>query len=87
MFFLMLVLGLLLLGIFVISLAAFTLSFTKLRYSWMVLACALPAFAVGAFYTIGFLLARRPFSPWFLIFWLLLVFGSFSIFRWFWKRP
>jgi len=77
----------LLLGIVAAGTASFVLSFTKLRYSWFVLACALPAFAVGGFYTGGFLLARRPFSPWFVLFWVLLFLGAFSIFRWCHKRP
>ena len=66
---------------------AVILSFTRLRYSWIVIVCAAPAFLVGGFYTCGFLLSRRPFSAWFVIFWLLLFFGAVGIVRAFYKRP
>ena len=87
MYLLMLFLALLLLAVGAAGVAAVALSFTKRRHSWIVLVCALPAFAVGAFYTGGFLFSQRPFSPWFVIFWLLLLLGAFSIFRWSYKRP
>jgi 1,4-dihydroxy-2-naphthoate octaprenyltransferase len=87
MFLVMLILAVLMLGIGVAGVASVILTFTKYRHSWIVIICALPAFAVGIFYTGGFLLSRRPFSPWFALFWVLLFFGAFSIFRWCYKRP
>ncbi len=87
MFLVMLFLAMLVLGIAAAVVASVALSFTPKRHSWIVLISALPGFAVGAFYTGGFFLARRPFSPWFVIFWLLLFFGGLSITRWFYKRP
>ena len=63
MFLAVLLIMVLLLGIAAAVVASTALSFTRMRHSWVVLVCALPAFAVGTFYTGGFLLARRHFSP------------------------
>ena len=83
----MLLLAALLLGIAAAVVASTVLSFTRMRHSWVVLVGAVPAFAVGGFYTGGFLLARRAFSPWFVLFWVLLFLSALVIARWLYKRP
>ncbi len=57
-------------------------SFTRLRHSWFVLTRASATFAVSSYYTGGFLLGQRSFSPWFVLFWVLVFLSAFSIIRW-----
>ena len=63
------------------------LTFTRYRHSWFVLACALPAIGVGAFYTVGSFVRDRELLPFHIPLVLLLFLGLFSIVRWCYKRP
>jgi hypothetical protein len=63
------------------------LTFTRFRYTWVVLACALPAFGVGAFYTVGSLVRDGVLLPFHIPLVFLLCLGLFSIVRWCYKRP
>ncbi len=87
MYSLMIVAAVALLGVTSAGVAAVTLSFRTLRRNWLVLVGALPALAVGAFYTVGFLVGRRPFSPFFVIFWFLLLLGAIGVVRWYVAGP
>ena len=63
------------------------LTFTRFRHTWVVLACALPALGVGAFYTVSALAIDHEFLPFHIPLVFLLVLGLFSIVRWCYKRP
>lgn len=76
-----------LLGSAVAGAASVILTFTKYRHSEIVFICALPAFVVGVFYTGCFLLSWTPFDSFMILVWALLILGTFSIFRWCYKRP
>jgi hypothetical protein len=68
------------------SVSAF-LTFTRFRYSWVVLACSLPAVGVGVFFLVAALAVDGEFLPFHIPMLLLLILGAFSILRWSCKRP
>jgi len=63
------------------------LTFTRFRHTWVVLACALPALGVGAFYAVSALVIDREFLPLHIPLAFLLLLGLFSVGRWCYKRP
>lgn len=74
--------------------ASVILTFTKYRHSEIVVISALPAFVVGLLYTGAFLKslgsppnADSPTVGFAAFCGMLLVFGAFSIFRCYYKRP
>ncbi|MEY2407838.1 MAG: hypothetical protein QOF48_508 [Verrucomicrobiota bacterium] len=72
-------------GVCAAGAASVVLSFTRLRYSWIVFLCALPAFTIGLSLT-GVQIAQRLFSPELAVFCTLFFVGAFGIFRWSYKR-
>jgi len=63
------------------------LTFTRFRYTWIVLVCALPPLGVGAFYTVTAIVIDREVLPFDIPLVFLLFLGLLSIVRWCYKRP